>query len=133
MWIVARFSPLEWKEPELCDDCLLEKIIQDELGDGGDFNPCEGHSCESSNTGSDCNAREHNRFAEDYVFISSKRINSEVENDNLHLSVLENDFTIGNSFWFAIGTLMQQGSDLNPKVQYLLLLQYNSIKCTVQL
>lgn len=32
------------------------------------------------------------------------------------LEMLENDFTIANSFWFAIGTLMQQGSDLNPKV-----------------
>ncbi|KAL3284141.1 hypothetical protein HHI36_018309 [Cryptolaemus montrouzieri] len=31
------------------------------------------------------------------------------------LEVLENDFTLANSFWFAIGTLMQQGSDLNPK------------------
>ncbi|XP_055858224.1 glutamate receptor ionotropic, kainate 2 isoform X1 [Episyrphus balteatus] len=26
-----------------------------------------------------------------------------------------NHFTLGNSFWFAIGTLMQQGSDYNPK------------------
>lgn len=32
------------------------------------------------------------------------------------LLVSENDFTLGNSFWFTIGTLMQQGSDLNPKV-----------------
>ncbi|XP_072394933.1 glutamate receptor ionotropic, kainate 2 [Diabrotica undecimpunctata] len=31
------------------------------------------------------------------------------------LDVLENGFTLGNSFWFAIGSLMQQGSDLNPK------------------
>ncbi|XP_075215419.1 glutamate receptor ionotropic, kainate 2 [Lycorma delicatula] len=31
------------------------------------------------------------------------------------LLVSENDFTLGNSFWFTIGTLMQQGSDLNPK------------------
>lgn len=29
----------------------------------------------------------------------------------------ENDFTLKNSFWFTIGTLMQQGSDLNPKVE----------------
>lgn len=28
----------------------------------------------------------------------------------------ENDFTLKNSFWFSISTLMQQGSDLNPKV-----------------
>jgi Ligand-gated ion channel len=35
----------------------------------------------------------------------------ELEND-----VVENQFSLSNSFWFAIGTLMQQGSDLNPKV-----------------
>ena len=29
--------------------------------------------------------------------------------------VVQNDFTLANSFWFAVGTLMQQGSDLNPK------------------
>jgi len=30
-------------------------------------------------------------------------------------SVVQNQFTLGNSFWFTVGTLMQQGSDLNPK------------------
>lgn len=30
-------------------------------------------------------------------------------------NIVENQFTIKNSFWFTIGTLMQQGSDLNPK------------------
>lgn len=34
------------------------------------------------------------------------------------LAWLENGFTLGNSFWFAIGTLMQQGSDLNPQVKF---------------
>merc|ERR1719510_42527 len=29
--------------------------------------------------------------------------------------IYQNDFTLPNSFWFAIGTLMQQGSDLNPR------------------
>ena len=28
---------------------------------------------------------------------------------------LENTFTLSNSFWFAVGTLMQQGSDINPR------------------
>ncbi|XP_066905524.1 glutamate receptor ionotropic, kainate 2 isoform X5 [Halyomorpha halys] len=28
---------------------------------------------------------------------------------------LHNDFTLGNAFWFTLGSLMQQGSDLNPK------------------
>lgn len=40
-------------------------------------------------------------------------MNEIVENE---LQSVENDFTLRNSFWFAIGTLMQQGSDLNPKV-----------------
>lgn len=31
-------------------------------------------------------------------------------------SIIRNQFTLGNSFWFTVGTLMQQGSDLNPKV-----------------
>ena len=31
-------------------------------------------------------------------------------------NVVQNQFTLGNSFWFTVGTLMQQGSDLNPKV-----------------
>lgn len=32
--------------------------------------------------------------------------------------VLENDFSLLNSFWFTIGSLMQQGSDLAPKYAY---------------
>jgi len=31
---------------------------------------------------------------------------------------LNNQFSLANSFWFTIGTLMQQGSDLNPKVYF---------------
>ena len=31
---------------------------------------------------------------------------------------LHNDFTLGNAFWFTLGSLMQQGSDLNPKVTH---------------
>lgn len=30
--------------------------------------------------------------------------------------LVENQFSFANSFWFTIGTIMQQGSDLNPKV-----------------
>lgn len=28
-----------------------------------------------------------------------------------------NRFTLSNSFWFTIGSLMQQGSDISPKVK----------------
>ncbi len=30
-------------------------------------------------------------------------------------TIVHNQFSLGNSFWFTVGTLMQQGSDLNPK------------------
>lgn len=29
--------------------------------------------------------------------------------------VLDNQFTLQNSLWFTIGSLMQQGSDIAPK------------------
>lgn len=34
--------------------------------------------------------------------------------DSVNL-VLENVFSLSNSFWFVVGTLMQQGSDINPR------------------
>lgn len=102
MWIVARFSPLEWKERELCDECLLEAYTSD-------FQ-CSEHSCDcSSGIGSDTAWNKRDVHYNDDTFSSEPFP---------VLEVRENDFTAGNSFWFGIGTLMQQGSDLNPKVQY---------------
>jgi len=80
IWIVARFSPMEWKERELCDECLLKKL-----------------DCGSNSSG-----------------IGSDE--SDDDREVVTLDMLENGFTLGNSFWFAIGSLMQQGSDLNPEV-----------------
>lgn len=34
---------------------------------------------------------------------------------NVDSDAVENTFNLGNSMWFAIGTLMQQGSDINPR------------------
>ena len=34
---------------------------------------------------------------------------------NMNNEFVENQFTAWNSLWFAVGTLMQQGSDINPK------------------
>ncbi len=34
---------------------------------------------------------------------------------NTNNDYVENQFTVWNSLWFAVGTLMQQGSDINPK------------------
>ncbi|CAH1132882.1 unnamed protein product [Ceutorhynchus assimilis] len=116
IWIVARFSPREWKEMELCPDCLqkkYEEIYEDK---------CEhilmltSNSDLSSGIGSD-NDNDKISDSEDQSFIQTQQEFC----DGLHheprttLDVLENGFTLGNSFWFAIGSLMQQGSDLNPK------------------
>lgn len=32
--------------------------------------------------------------------------------------VIENQFSVSNSFWFITGTFLRQGSGLNPKVNY---------------
>ncbi|KOX68162.1 Glutamate receptor, ionotropic kainate 1 [Melipona quadrifasciata] len=37
------------------------------------------------------------------------------DSDDIPLPRTVNEFTMANSFWFTVGTLMQQGSDLNPK------------------
>lgn len=38
---------------------------------------------------------------------------------NADSDVVENQFSISNSFWFITGTFLRQGSGLNPKVQHL--------------
>ena len=37
---------------------------------------------------------------------------------NADSDVVENQFTISNSFWFITGTFLRQGSGLNPKVRH---------------
>lgn len=32
--------------------------------------------------------------------------------------VVENQFSVSNSFWFITGTFLRQGSGLNPKVKF---------------
>lgn len=102
MWIVARFSPFEWRPPELCDDCLTEAYLC--TNPDPDERSC---GC-SSEIGTDvrCDG------------FPSEQLLDCTDDGRATLEVRENDFTVGNSFWFGIGTLMQQGSDLNPKVQY---------------
>lgn len=48
--------------------------------------------------------------------------NHDHDHDNeTELVTTQNDFTLKNSFWFAIGALMQQGSDLHPRVDIILI------------
>ena len=55
----------------------------------------------------------------DMILFANDRF-SPYEWDNPHPckeepEVLVNDFSLLNSMWFTIGSLMQQGSDLSPK------------------
>lgn len=109
MWIVARFSPYEWHLPLPCDhdhDCDYEH--DPETGHNG-YEHVHDHDIPDHCEHDHMHMHEHDHHQhEDEDDPYASRIAS--------LLVAENDFTLANSFWFAIGTLMQQGSDLNPKV-----------------
>lgn len=106
IWIVARFSPREWREIELCDDCLLERFSY--ICDGQD-------ECSTLHSNDGSSGFGSQAIQQEIVDDDDEHMHHHFENECI-LDVLQNDFTIGNSFWFAIGSLMQQGSDLNLKV-----------------
>lgn len=65
-------------------------------------------------------ANNHNNAATVDYFIKPTVLQDDDENDDddpLELVSVQNDFTLKNSFWFAIGALMQQGADLYPRVR----------------
>ncbi|XP_056633755.1 glutamate receptor ionotropic, kainate 2 isoform X2 [Diorhabda carinulata] len=131
IWIAARVSPKEWREIEPCDECLWKKYGEE----------CEHFSYDGDGTSGICSDETDDEDSEGYFIDKMHRNLSPVDNisckhdkvdficEHEHeqereyeleecgksLDVLENGFTLGNSFWFAIGSLMQQGSDLNPK------------------
>jgi hypothetical protein len=113
IWIVARFSPREWREPELCEECLLQKysILSD---DGASVSPGGGSSGIGSEN--DDSLSNDDKLIDEVIESVNDPCLSHEHAAGRTLEILENGFTIGNSFWFAIGSLMQQGSDLNPKV-----------------
>lgn len=98
IWLVARFSPFEW-HPAFVSNVSCE-IHDDQPSDRAAHNNagCENHHCHA-----------------DAMDDISPLYDGD-DADNAELLCIENDFTLCNSFWFTIGTLMQQGSDLNPKV-----------------
>lgn len=105
IWIAACFSPEEWKEAELCDICLSRQYcnIPPENYDFCSFDD----EITTNDQGKQCD----NQFWQRATQAEVNKSHGEKK-----LDVLENEFSIGNSFWFTIGSLMQQGSDLSPKV-----------------
>ena len=82
IYIVARFSPYEWREAWQCGAAARAAAMAASSQDGLLDPPMP--------------------------MLPPAQLNA--------ARLMENCFTLGNSFWFTIGTLMQQGSDLNPKV-----------------
>lgn len=73
---------------------------------------------------------EHCNSSDSHCGVMDTHICDFVDCDGLQETELlcsENDFTLTNSFWFSIGTLMQQ-DDLNPKVLFLLIFIFVGLK-----
>lgn len=105
IWIAACFSPEEWKEAELCDVCLSRQYCN---------TPAENYdfcSLDDELTNNEQGIELDSAFWSKTPQAELQKVHGEKR-----LNVLENEFSIGNSFWFTIGSLMQQGSDLSPKV-----------------
>lgn len=114
MWIVAKFSPYVWREASPCPDCAM-------TCECSNLNYVESEVCEDSDSDASCphetfvhDFLRRSSFTQDYHSVASSDSCSCNEDDSLAWS--ENDFSISNSFWFGVGSLMQQDSDLNMKV-----------------
>lgn len=137
MWIIGRFTPLEWKPyvvrsgpQEVCEthnhshfgtsvhsvhsssDLLVEKRNSSCQG----YNNVDLFECQGTHH------HQHNGYENyDYNIDSSGGEEDRAEGcqhdeNEIELISIKNDFTLKNSFWFSCGTLMQQGSDLYPVV-----------------
>lgn len=131
IWIVARLSPVEWVHSKpacsMACDHMLNKIrkaheFQDQLelsrfrDNNHDISPYN-----NDHDDNDIDAAGLNEYAtnhnDDHDNINKDNAYDGNESeDSLELVSVQNDFTLKNSFWFAIGALMQQGADLYPRV-----------------
>ncbi|XP_034111917.2 glutamate receptor ionotropic, kainate 2 isoform X2 [Drosophila albomicans] len=115
IWIVARVSPFEWVHSKpscsmACDQRIrMSNYIKEPLGleslRNRDFIQDNIDVITLENFASDCNNISTLYSGEDGI----------EADDTLELVSVQNDFTLKNSFWFAIGALMQQGADLYPR------------------
>lgn len=84
------------------------------------------HQCDCVDDDDDDDDADGNHLPDDEF--DELHLNTDDCHHETELMSIDNDFTLTNSFWFAIGTLMQQGSDLNPKVFSIIIkfvVQYN--------
>lgn len=105
IWVAACFSPEEWREAELCNTCFYREyfhLFTDNF-----------ENCSPNEISHNSNLNQH---SDNCLWQGPLQSKMKEFHGEKRLDVLENEFSIGNSFWFTIGSLMQQGSDLSPKV-----------------
>lgn len=109
IWIVARLSPFEWvKSKATCSIACEHKKheirnlnhTQDEL------------ELKSNPKKFQVQETEIVHHIADHI----ENNDGNESDDTVELVSVKNEFTLKNSFWFAIGALMQQGADLYPRV-----------------
>ncbi|XP_026839058.1 glutamate receptor ionotropic, kainate 2 isoform X2 [Drosophila erecta] len=131
IWIVARLSPIEWVNSKppcsmACDHILreiqkvngfdeqLELINKQKMSNNDEIYLST--YCKIKNS---TNYVEYDDTTCDHGTLPlplPNDVNEEDSDDNtVDLVRIQNNFTLKNSFWFAIGALMQQGSDLYPR------------------
>ncbi|XP_050742879.1 glutamate receptor ionotropic, kainate 2 isoform X3 [Drosophila biarmipes] len=132
IWIVARLSPIEWvnsKPPcSLACDHILHEIQKencfDEQLELTNKKRLSEHEKEVYLNSEHKISKSNNYVERDDTLCGhgtlplplSNDTDEDVPDDNtVDLVRIQNNFTLTNSFWFAIGALMQQGSDLYPR------------------
>ncbi|XP_037814018.1 glutamate receptor 1-like [Lucilia sericata] len=148
IWIVARFSPLEWipakqqttvalNVPNAYDQSIddaesklklfyLHEDIEltqkhhviNENVEAGDIKVEEDGDKDGIELTSNKSAEiwwPDNRLHLPTSFLNMEHNNIIDSGKSTELLTISNDFTLKNCFWFAIGALMQQGSDLYPR------------------
>ncbi|XP_016944006.2 glutamate receptor ionotropic, kainate 2 isoform X1 [Drosophila suzukii] len=132
IWIVARLSPIEWVNSKppcsmACDHILRE--IQKENCYDEQLELTHKKRLSEHDEEVYLNSAHKISKPNDYVerddtlcghgtlpLPLSNEADEDVPDENtVDLVRIQNNFTLKNSFWFAIGALMQQGSDLYPR------------------
>ncbi|XP_033237152.1 glutamate receptor ionotropic, kainate 2 isoform X1 [Drosophila pseudoobscura] len=135
IWIVARLSPIEWVNSKpacsmACDHVLHKIRKANHTDEQFELSDLTGMSVNEQDIILDANCKQYNTkicLESETETKTNKRqcvlplapsndVDDAVSDDNtVELVSIQNNFTLKNSFWFAIGALMQQGSDLYPR------------------
>ncbi|XP_017155751.1 glutamate receptor ionotropic, kainate 2 isoform X3 [Drosophila miranda] len=135
IWIVARLSPIEWVNSKpacsmACDHVLHKIRKANHTDEQLELSDLTGMPVNEQDIILDANCKQYNTnncLENETETKTNKRqcvlplapsndVDDAASDDNtVELVSIQNNFTLKNSFWFAIGALMQQGSDLYPR------------------